>query len=275
MNARRKASRLGALVATLALSSFAEARPLRKMSSLSTQNDAAERKLGRRAAEYDGSLFDAEVAGPLGATSSFPLRLVFGAPRADSWDKLPPAALQPKGLKRTFSARSCEFTLTADIFEVRQMKAHDGQFSIVNDMLGPQSVVTVLPSAPAQYVTLVTSLGVKMTPGTEAQCRKLFASKKKKKARFASVALEGGKVYAENRGGVRLAAGTVTESQVVDVYLTWNERKKTLRVTDRAGLPVSLESGVQSIPTASEGIYYLAYEPSWTIEQAIGYLAAN
>lgn len=49
----------------------------------------------------------------------------------------------------------------------------------------------------------------------------------------------------------------------------------TLRVTDRAGLPVSLEGGVQSIPTATDGIYYLAYEPSWTIEQANGYLAAN
>jgi hypothetical protein len=93
--------------------------------------------------------------------------------------------------------------------------------------------------------------------------------------RFASVTLEGGSVYAESRGGNRLTAEAVTTPEAVEVYLTWDEHNKTLRVTDRADLAVALESGVHELPAAPRGMYYFAYEPAWRIERAGKHLAVK
>lgn len=111
-----------------------------------------------------------------------------------------------------------------------------------------------------------------MGAGSAEHCRKLFSGKK---LRFASIALEGGSVYAEGRAGSRLSAEAVTMAEGVEVYLSWDEHKKTLRLTDSIGLAVAVETGVFTLPAGRDGVYYLGYEPAWKVERTFKHLASK
>jgi hypothetical protein len=254
----------------LTISSAAEAKEPLLQSSFATKTESEASAAGTPAKD-DGSLYDEQIFSALSAQSSFPLRLSVGEGGNDSWEGLPAAAQQPKALQRRFGGNHCEFSISADAYVVRLMTPGEAGFTMAKDSLGPQTILDVAVGEQT-HVTLVAELGVKMGAGSAEHCRKLFSGRV---LRFASIALEGGSVYAESRVGTRLTAEAVTMPEGVEVYLSWDEHKKTLRLTDSTGLAVAVETGVYTLPAGRDGVYHLGYEPAWKVERIFKRLASK
>jgi hypothetical protein len=248
----------------------AEAKEPLMQESFATKTESEAAAAGPPA-DDERSLYDEQIFGALTSQSSFPLRLSVGEGGNDSWDGLPAAAQQPKVLRRRFGGKHCEFSLSADAYMIRVMTPGEAGFTMTKDSLGPQTILDV-PAGEQTHVTLVAELGVKVGADSAEHCRKLFGGRK---LRFARISLEGGSVYAEDRSGTRLSAAAVTVPETVEVYLSWDEHKKTLRLTDSIGLAVAVETGVYTLPAGRDGIYYLGYEPAWKVERSFEHLASK
>ena len=202
------------------------------------------------------------------SVSSFPVRMVYGSEDQDTWDGLAQSATHPTPLSRWYSANNCKFALVAEKFAVNMKRVRSGLIKDT-ESIGPQNVIYV-EAKRRESMSISTVLGVKIKEGTEKFCRKTFAGKK---IRFAMVTLEGGNLYLENRAGQRVTIAETTNDTATKVYLNWDDEQKTLLATDRAGVVVGLESSTYSLPVAIEGIYYLHYQPAWTVERVMPSIA--
>lgn len=202
--------------------------------------------------------------------SSFPIRFVNGDGE-DTWDDLPPLATEPKRLRRHYGAHNCRFFLQAETFTVNLKKADETGYSEAGHALGKQSIVH-LDDDQTVALALASELRITIKPGTEEACQKVFSGKK---IRFANVSLSDSNLYLLNRAGERLAAKALKEPEAISAYLFWDDITNTLQIGDRAGLAIAIESGIYALPAIKAGVFYLAYEPAWTIERVSRHLAEN
>lgn len=202
--------------------------------------------------------------------SSFPARMVYGDEDQDSWDGLAESATKPKRLEQWYTANNCRFALVADTFAINVKYARPRQIK-PRESLGPQNILLVTGKK-LSALTISTELRVQIAAGSEKFCRKTFAGKS---IRFANLSLRGGHLFLENRAGARVVFAEPSDVTTNLIYLKWDEDKDTLVVSDRAGVVCGVETGTYAVPTAKQGIYYLNFEPAWTIERVTGPLAVN
>lgn len=212
-------------------------------------------------------------AGPLEALanqSSFPTRIV-NVSEEDSWENLPSTVEQPKPLERLYGAYNCRFYLHTQTYTV-SLKQSDGErFINTKDAIGKQSIINLDDALP-HALAVASELRVKLKPGTEQACQKIFSGKK---IRFAQISLTGGDLYLLNRAGDRFETHAITEAESTTAYLMWDDSTNTLQISDRGGLAIAITSGVYTMPNLEQGIYYLAYEPAWEIKRFSRNLAGN
>ena len=206
----------------------------------------------------------------LASVSSFPLRLVHGEAKGEHWLELPKSALAPKPLKQWYTAKNCKFALIADAFSI-DVTSGDALTDATQKTLAPQTILAADSDAVDSFMVSAV-LQIKVKQGSEEFCRKVFADRR---VRFARATLTTTALMFKTRTDEQAQITENKAAQTELIYLSWDDKEQRLVATDRAGLPATVQSAQFDLPKIDSGVYYLNYEPSWTVERVARQLVAN